>query len=59
MIKIQAWWRGCFIRNDYQGLTAGTERLNAVRHFVHLLDKTTNDMKEEEEICNLKKQIIR
>ena len=34
-------------------------RLGAVRHFVHLLDRTVLDLQEEEEICKLKKEIIR
>jgi len=60
IVRIQAWWRGCYIRNDYQGLTSSsTTRLRSVKHFVHLLDKTTTDMSEEEEICKLKKDIIR
>ena len=43
-----------------KGLTSSsTTRLRSVKHFVHLLDKTTTDMSEEEEICKLKKDIIR
>ena len=59
IIRIQAWWRGCYIRNDYQGLTSNVARLGAVRHFVHLLDRTMNDLEEEDAICKLKKEVIR
>ena len=59
IVRIQAWWRGCYIRNDYKGLTSNVARLGAVRHFVHLLEQTVTDLQEEEEICRLKKEIIR
>jgi Ras GTPase-activating-like protein IQGAP2/3 len=57
IVKIQAWWRVCFVRNNYQGLN--TARLSAIRHFVDLLDQTSSDMTEIEEISTLKKKIIR
>ena len=59
IVRIQSWWRGCYVRNDYQGLSGSVARLGAVRHFVHLLDRTLIDLEEEDAICRLKKEIIR
>ena len=58
IIRIQSWWRSCHLRNDYKGVSKGTATLRAVRHFVHLLEHTDLDLSEEEEICQLKKEII-
>ncbi|XP_056142537.1 ras GTPase-activating-like protein IQGAP2 isoform X2 [Lampris incognitus] len=59
IVKIQAFLKANKARDDYRTLTGAQDPpLSVVRKFVHLLEQSTLDLQEEQEVTRLREEVV-
>ncbi|XP_061585009.1 ras GTPase-activating-like protein IQGAP2 [Cololabis saira] len=59
IVKIQAFLKANKARDDYRTLTGARDPpLSVVRKFVHLLEQSSLDLQEEQEVTRLKEEVV-
>uniref|UniRef100_A0AAQ4QNH2 IQ motif containing GTPase activating protein 2 n=1 Tax=Gasterosteus aculeatus aculeatus TaxID=481459 RepID=A0AAQ4QNH2_GASAC len=59
IVKIQAFLKANKARHDYRTLTGAKDPpLSVVRKFVHLLEQSTLDLQEEQEVTRLREEVV-
>uniref|UniRef100_A0A3Q3LUG7 IQ motif containing GTPase activating protein 2 n=1 Tax=Mastacembelus armatus TaxID=205130 RepID=A0A3Q3LUG7_9TELE len=59
IVKIQAFLKANKARDDYRTLTGAKDPpLSVVRKFVHLLEQSTLDLQEEQEVTRLREEVV-
>uniref|UniRef100_A0AAY4BD90 Ras GTPase-activating-like protein IQGAP2 n=1 Tax=Denticeps clupeoides TaxID=299321 RepID=A0AAY4BD90_9TELE len=59
IVKIQAFWKANKARDDYKTLTGEQHPpLSVVRKFVHLLEQSSLDLQEEQEVTRLREEVV-
>uniref|UniRef100_A0AAY4BEY4 Uncharacterized protein n=1 Tax=Denticeps clupeoides TaxID=299321 RepID=A0AAY4BEY4_9TELE len=58
IVKIQAFWKANKARDDYKTLSELHPPLSVVRKFVHLLEQSSLDLQEEQEVTRLREEVV-
>uniref|UniRef100_A0A3B3CUN6 IQ motif containing GTPase activating protein 3 n=1 Tax=Oryzias melastigma TaxID=30732 RepID=A0A3B3CUN6_ORYME len=59
VVKIQAFFRASRARHEYRMLHSTAPPLSVVRKFLHLLDMSDGDIREEAELLHLREEVVR